>query len=187
MAVENVPFPLRSFEGARYAQPPDDYLDFFRRRDRSVILNLPSGTGYGLAGSADDLNVFNRELIYINWQTYHGHDIANGVNGYIPHSRIATQLLIYELPSWEAIDELAALGIDFIAFNKGLVLPGEAPVEGNHAPPEPPAVRSLALDHSEEKIARNANRGVALANHEQVGGRAKLQLEVRVAKELLGY
>jgi hypothetical protein len=126
VVVENVPFPMRSFEAAAYAKPPGDYLDFFRARPQTVLLNLPSGIGYGLAGSADDLYVFNREIIYMNWQTYHGRDIVNGVNGYIPHARIDAQKLIAGLPAEAAIAGLARLGVDFIAFNKGVVLRGEA-------------------------------------------------------------
>jgi hypothetical protein len=126
VVVENVPFPMRSFEAAAYVKPPADYLRFFAAQPGAVILNLPSGIGYGLAGSADDLYVFNRELIYVNWQTYHGQSIVNGVNGYIPRSRIAVQKLIARLPGEMAIGSLARMGVDFITFNKGLLLPGEA-------------------------------------------------------------
>ena len=126
IVIENTPFPMRSFEAAAYALPPPDYLRFFSGQDRAVILNVPSGIGYGLAGSADDLYVFNRELIYMNWQAYHGKDIVNGVNGYIPNTRIAVQKLIARLPGEGAVAGLARRGVDFIAFNKGLLLPGEA-------------------------------------------------------------
>ena len=126
VVVENVPFPMRSFEAAAYVQPPEDYLRFFAGQPGAVILNVPSGIGYGLAGSADDLYVFNRELIYVNWQTYHGQDIVNGVNGYIPKSRIALQKLIARLPNDMAIASLARLGVGYIAFNKTVALPGEA-------------------------------------------------------------
>ena len=125
--VENVPFPMRSFAGAAYVRPPADYERFFAAQRGAVILNLPSGIGYGLAGSADDLYVFDRELIYMNWQTYHGQSIVNGVNGYIPWSRIGVQKLTARLPSEEAVVGLARLGVGFVAFNKGLVLPGEGP------------------------------------------------------------
>jgi hypothetical protein len=124
--LENVPVPMRSFEAAAWTRPPPEYLQFFSAQDGAVILNLPSGIGYGLAGSADDLYVFNRELIYMNWQAYHGRDIVNGVNGYIPRSRIAVQKLVSRLPSEVAVAGLARMGVGFIAFNKGVVLPGEA-------------------------------------------------------------
>jgi hypothetical protein len=126
VVVENVPFPMRSFEAAAWVEPPADYLRFFSAQPGAVILNVPSGIGYGLAGSADDLYVFNRELVYMNWQAYHGQSIVNGVNGYIPRSRIAVQRLIARLPSDLAVAGLARLGVGYIAFNKGLVLPGEA-------------------------------------------------------------
>ena len=126
VAMENVPFPMRSFEAAAWAEPPADYLRFFSAQPPAVILNVPSGIGYGLAGSADDLYVFNRELVYMNWQTYHGHSIVNGVNGYIPRSRIAVQRLIARLPSDLAVAGLARMGVGFVAFNRGLLLPGEA-------------------------------------------------------------
>jgi hypothetical protein len=125
IVLENVPFPMRSFAGSAYARPAPDYLAFFTSKENVVLLNLPSGIGYALAGSADDLNVFNRELIYTNWQTYHGQTIVNGVNGYIPHKRIAMQKLIAGLPSVAAINELVRTGVDFIAFNKRVVLPAE--------------------------------------------------------------
>jgi hypothetical protein len=126
VVVENVPFPMRSFAGAAYVSPPPDYRRFFSAQPGAVVLNLPSGIGYGLAGSADDLYVFNRELIYMNWQTYTGQSIVNGVNGYIPRSRIEVQKLIARLPSEEAVAGLARMGVGFIAFNKDLLLPGEA-------------------------------------------------------------
>jgi len=126
VVVENVPFPMRSFEAAAYVEPPPDYRRFFAAQRGAVVLNLPSGIGYGLAGSADDLYVFNRELIYMNWQTYTGQSIVNGVNGYIPRSRIAVQKLIARLPSEESVAGLARLGVGFVAFNKGLLLPGDA-------------------------------------------------------------
>jgi hypothetical protein len=126
LLMENVPVPMRSFQAAAWTEPPPEYLQFFAAQDGAVILNLPSGIGYGLAGSADDLYVFNRELIYMNWQAYHGRHIVNGVNGYIPHSRIAVQKLVSRLPSEMAVAGLARMGVGFIAFNKGLLLPGEA-------------------------------------------------------------
>jgi hypothetical protein len=126
VVIENVPFPMRSFEAQAYAEPPEDYRRFFAAQPGAVILNLPSGIGYGLAGSADDLYVFNRELMYVNWQTYHGRSIVNGVNGYIPRSRIAVQKLIARLPAEASVAGLARLGVGFIAFNHGMVLPGEA-------------------------------------------------------------
>jgi len=125
VVLENVPFPMRSFEGARFARPPEEYLKFLSARRDAVILNLPSGIGYGLAGSADDLYVFNRELIYMNWQTYHRQSIANGVNGYIPLSRIEVQRLIMALPSDAAIAGLGELGVRFLVVNKKMLLPGE--------------------------------------------------------------
>lgn len=125
VVVENVPFPMRSFEATRYLRPPEEYLKFFSGRKVGAILNLPSGIGYGLAGSADDLYVFNRELVYMNWQTYHGNDIANGVNGYIPLERIEVQKLIAALPRDEAIEGLRDIGVDFIVFNKEMLLEGE--------------------------------------------------------------
>jgi hypothetical protein len=124
--AENVPVPMRSFEGSAFSRPPERYARFFSDKPDADILNLPSGIGYGLAGSADDLNVFNRELIYMNWQAHHGCTIANGVNGYIPNARIQVQRLIAALPSEEAIRGLEERGITHLVFNKNLLLRGEA-------------------------------------------------------------
>jgi len=123
--AENVPVPMRSFEAARWAEPPAELVSFFSSRPEAVILDLPSGIGYGLAGSAKDLNVFNRELIYMNWQTRHGATIVNGVNGYIPDERIAIQKLISRLPAPEAVEGLALTGVTHIVFHEDLALPGE--------------------------------------------------------------
>jgi hypothetical protein len=123
--AENVPLPLRSFEAARWIDPPAEVAGFFSSHRDAVVLDLPSGIGYGLAGSANDLNVFNRELIYMNWQTRHGATIVNGVNGYVPDERIAVQKLIARLPEREALEGLSRIGVTHMVFHGDLVLPGE--------------------------------------------------------------
>ena len=78
IAVENVPFPLPAFAAAPYAAPPASYttfLDGLEETEQPVLLELPSAIGYGGA-LVGDLFHQNRELIYMNWQTYHRRHVA---------------------------------------------------------------------------------------------------------------
>jgi len=129
--IENVPVPLPSFAGRRYAEPEAALKGFFAGREAraAVVLHLPSRTGFSYAGAAQDLYPLNREIIYMNWQTYLRRNTMNGVNGYLPRSRVEAQRYIDGLPDDAALDGLLALaggaGPLYIAFHRGLVLPGE--------------------------------------------------------------
>jgi len=129
--IENVPVPLPSFAGRRYAEPEAALREFFRRHDApaAVLLHLPSRTGFSYAGAGQDLYPLNREIIYMNWQTYLRRNTMNGVNGYLPRSRVAAQRHIDRLPDDAALDGLLSLaggaGPLYIAFHRDLVLPGE--------------------------------------------------------------
>ena len=121
--VENIPFPLPSFKAMDYAYPPSEYLEFFKKDDVNVVLNLPSNPGIALAGDYKDLHSWARECIYMNWQTYHKKNILNGLNGYFPRSRLEVQKLIQQLPEKNVVEKFVhKYDLDFIIFHKNLVI-----------------------------------------------------------------
>lgn len=137
IGLENIPFPLPAFAAAPYAAPSRDYVEFLRGlarpdsgRDATpaeermpVILDLPSAIGYGGA-LVGDLFPQNRELIYMNWQTYHRQNVVNGLNGYLPRSRVEMQKAIDALPDPGAFATLRRLGVRYLALHPDLVLDG---------------------------------------------------------------
>jgi hypothetical protein len=137
VGVENIPFPMPAFAAAPYAAPSPDYVDFLSGLARSgpgretapaaeripVILDLPSAIGYGGA-LVGDLFPQNRELIYMNWQTYHRQNIVNGLNGYLPRSRVEMQKAIDALPDPAALAMLRRLGVRYLALHPNLALDG---------------------------------------------------------------
>jgi len=135
IGLENIPFPLPAYAAAPYTPPSPDYVDFLgdlARHDPAretapaeermpVILDLPSAIGYGGA-LVGDLFPQNRELIYMNWQTYHRQNIVNGLNGYLPRSRVEMQKAIGALPDPAALAMLRRLGVRYLALHPDLVL-----------------------------------------------------------------
>ncbi|MDA3819070.1 MAG: hypothetical protein PF590_01145 [Candidatus Delongbacteria bacterium] len=85
----------------------------------SVILCLPSNRIFG-----GDLGMltYNRELFYMNHQTYYKRNMFNGVHGYFPKSRIDIQQHIDSLPKENALQELVEAGMTHIIFYKNMVL-----------------------------------------------------------------
>lgn len=124
--LENVPVPLKSFAGARFARPEPLVLDFFAGQRGLVLLDLPSRPGGALYRDSQDLFEWNRELIYMNRQTYHRQHIVNGVHGYFPRSRLQAQRLIDALPAPDAFAGLRALGVDYVVYHRALEFPWEA-------------------------------------------------------------
>jgi hypothetical protein len=124
--VENVPVPLKSFPGASLARPEPLVRDYFAGKKGSVLLDLPSRPGGALYGDSGGLFEWNRELIYMNRQTYHHQNIVNGVHGYFPASRLRLQEIVNALPSPEALAGLREAGIDHIVYHHALELPWEA-------------------------------------------------------------
>ncbi len=72
-----------------------------------------------------DLFEYNREIIYMIWQTEHKQNIVGGLNAYYPIPRLIFQRWIMDLPEKEAVDWLQEQGVDYLIFHKTLVLPGE--------------------------------------------------------------
>jgi len=124
--VENVPVPLKSFAGRQFATPAPVVREFFDGQRGKVLLNLPSRPGGALFRDSQDLFEWNRELIYMNRQTYHRQNIVNGVHGYFPRTRLELQRLVDALPAPEAFAGLREFGVDYIVYHRNLELPWEA-------------------------------------------------------------
>jgi hypothetical protein len=129
VAAENVPLPLKSFEGAKLATPEPAVVEFFTGKRGTVVLDLPSRPGGALYRDSTDLFEWNREIVYMNRQTYHLQNVVNGVHGYFPRSRLHVQRWIEALPSPEALQALREYGVEFIVYHRALELPWEAGLE----------------------------------------------------------
>ena len=123
--AENVPWPLKSFAGASLARPEPLVAEYFAGRSGHVVLDLPSRPGGALFRDSFDLFEWNREVIYMNRQTYHRQHVVNGVHGYFPRTRLQAQKLIDALPAREAFAALRALGVDRVVYHRGLEFPWE--------------------------------------------------------------
>ena len=123
--LENVPWPLKAFAAADLARPEPLVSRYFADKRGHVLLDLPSRPGGALYRDGDDLFEWNRELIYMNRQTYHRQHVVNGVHGYFPRTRVEAQRLIDALPAAEAFAGLRALGVDHIVYHRALELPWE--------------------------------------------------------------
>jgi hypothetical protein len=130
--VENVPFPLFGYEYQSLLTPSQDYLGFFKPfQGRQILLDLPSTIRFLPGHPATPgarLWFFSREIIYMNWQTYHRQIIAGGANGYVSKTRVEVEDLVQRLPERQALIGLKNIGIRFLVFHKDLVLD---PVDDN--------------------------------------------------------
>jgi len=87
--------------------------------EESVLLFLPSNR---IFDGELSMFTFNRELIYMNYQTYFKRNIFNGVHGYFPKSKIEIQKYIEKLPDEEAYGFLSKAGMTHIVYCKEFVL-----------------------------------------------------------------
>jgi hypothetical protein len=122
---ENAPLPVRGFAGTSYATPASGYVALFENQADNVVLDLPSSIGTDFSVSGDDLFPYNREIIYMNWQTYHGQNIMGGVNGYYPRHRVELQPHIDGIPRLIPLANLALAGLTHLAYHKNMRLRGE--------------------------------------------------------------
>lgn len=72
-----------------------------------------------------NLTPYIREAVYMNWQTVHRRNIAGGCNGYFPTPRLIFDRWLYDLPSERVLRWLRENGVDYLAFHKQMVMPGE--------------------------------------------------------------
>lgn len=126
--VENVPFPLFGYEYASLLEPSPSYAGFLREygaQKKRIVLDLPSTVRFLPSQSVDTANrlwFFTREIIYMNWQTYHRQLIAGGANGYVSRKRMEVEDWTRRLPDPGALAELENLGVSLLVFHKNLVL-----------------------------------------------------------------
>jgi hypothetical protein len=123
--LENTPFPLMSFKAEKLAAIPSSYKNFFKNQEKKIILDLPTSLGTDFQYSNRVLFPYNREVIYMNWQTEHEHFILGGVNGYYPKSRVEVQKYVEKIPERNTLNYLNNLGVNYIVFHKNLLLPEE--------------------------------------------------------------
>jgi hypothetical protein len=125
-AIENVPHPLFGYEYKSLVQPSKTYMDFSRLDSkRRVLLDLPSTIKFlpgQLVVTSNRLWFFNREIIYMNWQTFHHQIIAGGANGYVSKARADVESFTRRLPDRDALRGLQEIGVEYLIFHKDLVL-----------------------------------------------------------------
>ena len=119
--IENIPYPLKKYPTFSLEKPPSYYERIDKVYRPQVLLNLPSLIRFDFLDSENDLYSFNREILYMNWQTKLSHNIVNGVNGYIPKKRLQLQSLLYNLKSLSSLGQLKKMGIDMILIHKNLL------------------------------------------------------------------
>ncbi|MGM0651057.1 MAG: hypothetical protein ACQES1_11210, partial [Bacteroidota bacterium] len=139
--LENVPcpFPLSNYQDvksqvhakvnveladgfkASHLKPEERWIQTVKHKTdkNSVILCLPSNR---IFGSELGMLTYNRELFYMNHQTYYNRNMFNGVHGYFPKSRIDIQQHIDSLPKANALQELVEAGMTHVIFYKNMVL-----------------------------------------------------------------
>ncbi|MEK7357643.1 MAG: hypothetical protein AAB250_14425, partial [Bdellovibrionota bacterium] len=129
--VENVPFPLPSYDYATTLEPVESYRKFFEKfEERKIVADLPSDYQARLPQS-DSLWTYSRDALYMNWQAYHRQIIVGGINSYLPRSRISVDGMIQRLPAPEAIAGLKEFGVEFLVFHKKFILfPNEDVLSG---------------------------------------------------------
>jgi len=119
--AENFPFLMKGYRDL--SAPPPELYNFLKGKKSGSLAHLPSDLGLHVVKDHTDLFTWNRELIYMNWQSYHRKDIINGLQGYLPKSRIDAEKLLDGLPEQKNIDELIRrFKLEFLIFHKDLIV-----------------------------------------------------------------
>lgn len=121
--VENVPQPLPSWEGRKYSELDPAYIEFAKENPSAIVLDLPSNIGLETLDSDENLYAYNREIIYMYYQSKHGLNIVNGVNGYQPQSRLDIDPFVRAFPDRSALARIESIGVTHVVFHKRLTLP----------------------------------------------------------------
>jgi hypothetical protein len=120
--IENMPMTLKRYPTFSLEKMPPYYLNVLRKYRPFAVLNLPSYIRFDFLDSEKDFYSFNREILYMNWQTKFPHHTPNGVNGYVPKFRMKLQNIIMRLPSENSLRELSNKGINYLLIHKKLFL-----------------------------------------------------------------
>ena len=118
--VENIPFPLKKYPSFSLEKPPLYYQRIDKVYKPKVVLNLPSFIQFDFLDSKENLYSFNREVLYMNWQTKLSHHIVNGVNGYVPKRRMKLQSTLQNFKSPGSLKKLKNMGVEMILVHKNL-------------------------------------------------------------------
>jgi len=123
--IENVPFSMTKFKN--HLSPPKGLAQFFKsKREKKVILDLPSDLGLIFVNDYDDFFSYSREIIYMNYQSYHLQNSINGINGYLPKTRYEVQKDIDKFQDSGILgSRLKSLGVNNIIYHKKLALNGK--------------------------------------------------------------
>jgi hypothetical protein len=138
--LENVPVRLTGFRLGELLVPPEAYTRFFSGFARpQVVLDVPSTCFYPRDGRANESALFwfySRDILYMNWQSYHHQPILGGVNSYVPRSRAELDREIQAIPAPDALKKVREAGGSYIVFHKKMVIhEGEDVLEKmKHAP-----------------------------------------------------
>jgi len=96
---------------------PRDFVTRSEHEPRPLIREVSMFTS-----SWDDLFQYNRELIYLYWQSSHRRSTVSGLNGYFPTPRVIFYHWTMKLPQAEAIARLRAYGVTALVYHKGMEL-----------------------------------------------------------------
>ncbi|MFZ9000395.1 MAG: hypothetical protein ACO20H_03770 [Bacteriovoracaceae bacterium] len=131
--LEHISFPLQSFSYKGLLRPDPLYTKYFsQNKKQSILLDLPSHAGVEwLSPSQKRIWDYNREMLYMNWQTYHKQIILNGTNGYLPFFRKSLDYYLKAPYSQKSLNYFKKLGVEFIIFHKKLVLSSQENIYNN--------------------------------------------------------
>ncbi len=124
---ENMSFSNLSYSYKDFQNAPKSYVKFFQNKTKKILLDLPSDYGLQFKDAQKSIFAYNRDAIYISWQTEHKQNILGGVNGHFPKTRVEYQKYIDKIPDFLALQKLSAIGVEYLVFHPKMIidLPGE--------------------------------------------------------------
>lgn len=101
----------------------NDPNKFIKKENGQPKLIIQGQNYYG--DDFQPLLYYNRNLVYMNWQTHHRLNIISGIHGYLPTTRMIFQYYIDKIPDPHALAWLKKQKVTLIAFHKNMVLKDE--------------------------------------------------------------
>ncbi|MFO7736129.1 MAG: hypothetical protein R6W70_07955, partial [bacterium] len=102
---------------------PEDYKKAEDFVHKNPDLPEPEIKNLGMfVDSWDNLFEYNRELIYTYYQTIHGMNTVNGVNGYFPLPRMLFQYHLEKLPDEDSVRWLKNNQLDYLVYHKNMTI-----------------------------------------------------------------
>lgn len=124
---EHAPLPMKQYKLANKIKAPAIYSEIPDMNNDVAIFDLPGSLAFGQGNQ--NLYKYNRELVYMIWQTQHRLNTASGVSSYYPTSRVKLQALIHNLDLYETREKLSEANIKYLVFHKHMILRGERNLE----------------------------------------------------------